>query len=141
MVVIHRIAVVCMHCNLVATFSVVQFACKILDACVFAMNFCAFCMIIENKRKNLAQQHNEIMQSGRTQERASKRETRQLAEQAKERHRSCVAMELCKASNESQIVEKNLVSHIMAALLALFSFNFIVELHAEAILNLKTLKE
>lgn len=52
-------------CNFsVPAFSVVRFACKMLDACVFAMNFCAFCMIIENKRKNLAQQHNEIMQSG-----------------------------------------------------------------------------
>lgn len=48
----------------------------------------------------------------------------------------------CKTSNESQQQQqKNLVSHIMAALLALFSFNFIVELHAEAMLNLKTLKE
>lgn len=60
MVVFPCLRVTPVHCNLVSAFSIVLccFACKILDACVFAMNFCAFCMIIENKRKNLAQQRN-----------------------------------------------------------------------------------
>lgn len=50
------------YCNLVPEFSVVRFACKILDACVFAMNFSAFNMIIgKQTEKRWPNRNNEIV--------------------------------------------------------------------------------
>lgn len=147
-VVFPRLRVTPVHCNLVSAFSIVLccFACKILDACVFAMNFCAFCMIIENKRKNLAQQRNEIMQCGRT--KCIAKWTRDLNEKATwygyvARKRLCNTTTWLTNRTNTHIANTqqiNLVSHIIVALLALFSFNFIVELHAEAMLNFKIIQ-